>query len=241
MERFCLEDVGFKPPKSPTWALEGVTLGLAAGEVVALVGANGSGKTSLLRLLNRLADPTRGTIYLEGQLLQSLPVIQVRQQVTLVLQETSLLGMSVGETLTYPLRLRGLDSRVIQERLTSWCEQLEIPPAWLGRGQAELSGGQRQLVAVGRALITEPLVLLLDEPTSALDHSRGTLMIKVLQELASTRGTTILMANHQLNLLAHGCTRLIQLDQGKVIRDQPQDQVNWSDLQAVLPPSSPQP
>lgn len=204
-----------------------------AGDRVAIVGPSGAGKTSLLRLLNRLSEPTTGAIYLENQDYRQIPVLQLRQQIVLVLQESKLLGMKVQEALAYPLVLRRLPQIEIQQRLDYWIEQLAIPSDWLDRTEVQLSVGQRQLVAIARALMIQPKILLLDEPTSALDFGRASRLVQVLTQL--TDRTTILMVNHQLELAQQFCTRLLYLQSGHLIQDVPNsEQMDWSKLRATL-------
>ncbi|MEH2130822.1 MAG: ATP-binding cassette domain-containing protein [Nostoc sp.] len=206
----------------------------ACGERIAIVGPVGAGKTSLLRLLNRLIEPTSGKIYLENQEYRQVPVIQLRQIVTLVLQESKLLGMTVGQALAYPLVLRGLPKQTIQQRVNHWTEQLHIPNEWLGRTEVQLSAGQRQLVAIARALIIQPKILLLDEPTSALDTGTSAHLMQVLTQLNQTHQTTILMVNHQLELAQMFCTRLLHLQKGHLFANQRFSEINWIELRESL-------
>ncbi|NDJ23056.1 ATP-binding cassette domain-containing protein [Nostoc sp. B(2019)] len=204
------------------------------GERLAIVGSSGAGKTSLLRLLNRLIEPSSGKIYLENQEYRQIPVIQLRQEVTLVLQESKLLGMTVQQALAYPLVLRGLPKQTIQQRVSDWIEQLHIPSEWLGRTELQLSAGERQLVAIARALVTQPKILLLDEPTSALDAATASRVMQVLIQLSQTHQTTILMVNHQLELAQTFCTRLLHLKQGHLWANQSASEINWVNLRESL-------
>lgn len=206
----------------------------ACGECLTIVGPAGAGKTALLRLINRLEEPSSGKIYLENQEYHQIPVMQLRQEVALVLQESRLLGMTVGQALAYPLVLRGLSKQTIQQRVSHWIEQLQIPSEWLGRTEVQLSTGGRQLVAIARALVIQPKILLLDEPTSALDIGRASHLIEVLIQLADTHHTTIFMVNHQLELAQQFCTRLLHLQQGRLLADQNASEVDWVKLRASL-------
>lgn len=216
------------------YLLKDISFEVFQGDFVTLVGPSGAGKTSLLRLLNRLNDLTQGSIYFEGQEIRQIPVLQLRQQVMLVLQESKLLGMPVQEALAYPLLLRGMMKQAIQQRIGAWMERLHIPLEWLDRTELQLSVGQRQLVAIARALVIQPKILLLDEPTSSLDTGRGAHVLKVLNELAQAGQITILMANHQLELAKQACTRVLYLQQGALIQDVAADQVNWTNLKETL-------
>lgn len=213
--QYLLQDISFTAP---------------ATERIGLIGPSGSGKTSLLRLLNRLSEPTQGQIWFEGRPLAQWPVIQLRQQVMLVPQETKLLGMTVQEALAYPLRLRQLPQATLDQRLLEIREQLEIPQLWLDKGELELSVGQRQIVGLARALVSLPKVLLLDEPTSALDLGR----IQQLLQVLSTSGQTILLATHQLEIVQQFCQRMLWLDQGRLVQDLAVASANWPQIQQTL-------
>lgn len=204
------------------------------GDRIAIIGPSGAGKTSLLRLLNRLNEATSGTIYLENRDIRTIPIVALRQQVTLLLQEPKLLGMTVREAITYPLILRKLPQNVRQEKLHYWIERLHIPEEWLERTEVQLSVGQRQLVALARALVIEPKILLLDEPTSALDAGRASHLLQVLIQLADEGKVTILMTNHQLEIAQQFCSRVLYLHQGKIVEDLPASQINWQQLRENL-------
>jgi D-methionine transport system ATP-binding protein len=236
-----LDQISFTA-SSGDYLLQEISFTLRAGERVAVVGASGAGKTSLLRLLNRLVEPAGGIIEFAGQPLTQIAVQQLRQQVALVPQEPKLLGMMVGETLTYPLRLQHLPKAEIQQRLDVWLPRLHLPQDWLERHEWQLSLGQRQLVSIARALVMQPQVLLLDEPTSALDAGRATQLVEVLVDLAQEQQVAVIMVNHQLEIARQFCQRLLYLREGRLVADLPAAQVDWSeiaqDLQQVAAKSS---
>ena len=220
--------------------LQDISFGVFPGDRIAIVGPSGAGKTSLLRLINRLCEPTRGKIYLGNQEYNQIPIIQLRQDITLGLQESKLLGMTVGEALAYPLFLRGWSQEKIEPRINHWIEQLHIPSEWLTRTELQLSTGQRQLVAIARALVIQPKVLLLDEPTSALDAGKAANLMQVLIQLNQTHQTTILMVNNQLDLARVFCTRLLYLEQGQLLTNQTASEINWINLKKQLTESETQ-
>ena len=214
--------------------LRDVSFEVCQGDRLCLIGPSGAGKTSLLRLLNRLIEPTSGTIYLENQDYQKIPVIQLRRQVMLVAQEPKLLGMTVQQALAYPLTLQQLPQRQIQERLDACREQMHIPSDWLERTELQLSVGQRQLVAIARALVIQPKILLLDEPTSALDVGTASHVLGVLADLAEKGKMAILMVNHQLDMAELFCTRVVYLQEGQLLQDTPVPQIDWKQLREHL-------
>lgn len=210
--------------------LQAISFQIDPGEVVGLVGPSGSGKTSLLRLLNRLQDATAGEITFEGRPIQTIPVLELRRQVMLVGQESNLLEMSVREALRYPLQLRGLKDSDITQRVQGWIERLQIPLEWLDRSALELSVGQRQRVAGARGLLIEPAVLLLDEPTSSQDIGQAERLLGQAVDLAKTRSSAVIMANHQLEWVQQFCQRVLYLHQGQLLGDWPATQVDWAAL-----------
>ncbi len=214
--------------------LQDISFDVSKGDRIAIVGSSGAGKTSLLRLLNRLSEPTAGMLWFENQDYRQIPVLQLRQQIVLVPQESKLLGMTVQEAIAYPLVLRKLPKRQIQQRVSQCLEVLHIPAEWLDRNELQLSVGQRQLVAIARALVIQPKVLLFDEPTSALDAGKSSHLVQFLTDLATTHQTTIFMVNHQLEIAELFCTRVLHLQQGKLIQDRPSTQVDWINLQQTL-------
>jgi D-methionine transport system ATP-binding protein len=226
-----LQQVSFKN------ILSNISIAIALGSQTAIVGASGSGKTTLLRLLNRLIDPTAGKIYVWGKDIQKFPVGKLRRQVMLVPQESSLLGMNVSDAIAYPLKLSGMPISQIQERVQLWSDKLQINSKLMQRSELQLSVGQRQWVAIARALAMEPQILLLDEPTSALDQGRAYLLFDILRELTAkqlSQPITVVMVNHQLDLVTDWCSDLVQLHRGSVVRSQSAQTVNWQDVQQSM-------
>ncbi|WP_416667609.1 ABC transporter ATP-binding protein [Egbenema bharatensis] len=229
-----LHQVSLNSPRGGEPLLQDISFEVMPGERVAIVGPSGAGKTTLLRVLNRLSEISRGEIYFGDRNIQQIPVIELRQHITLVPQESKLLGMTVRQALEYPLHLRKLSSQAIQQRLLTWTEQLHLPEDWLGRNELQLSVGQRQWVAIARALMIQPKILLLDEPTSALDAGRGEHLLTVLTNVAQNQEMTILMVNHQLEMAEQFASRVLYLQDGKLILDRPIHQINWVDLKQNL-------
>ncbi|MDJ0658810.1 MAG: ATP-binding cassette domain-containing protein [Crocosphaera sp.] len=211
-----LSDVGLSDPFGRHQLLENISFTVNRGDRYCIVGPSGSGKTTLLRLINRLQDPHTGSIVFQSQPLTQFQAIDLRQQIVLVPQEPKLLGMRVEDTLVYPLKLQKLSSTVINQRLDYWRSQLSMPDHWLERNELQLSLGQRQLISIVRGLMMEPTLLLLDEPTSALDRQKALQLIEVLKTITIDAKTTVLMVNHQLELVEQFTTQVLKLNQGKL-------------------------
>ena len=214
--------------------LKEISLSVSLGDFVALVGPSGSGKTSLLRLMNRLSEVSSGNILFEGENICAIPPVSLRRSVALVNQESRLLGMTVREALGYPLRLRGMDDSDILARTDKWAEKLNVPTDWMDRTAVNLSMGQRQRVAIARTLMTEPKLLLLDEPTSSQDVGYSEFLLSFLADLVAQNKLAVVMANHQVELLARHVNRLWHLEDGRLLADVTAGQVHWERLRQRL-------
>lgn len=198
--------------------LSNITLSLSEGELSVFVGPSGGGKSTLLRLLNRLEDPTSGRILLRGKDLQTLEPVELRRDVAMVLQKPFMFEGSVLENLQKPFALRkeplpDADSSLVKQVL----ERCSLDQALLTRRAQSLSVGQQQRVSLARCLITGPQILLLDEPTSALDRPTGDALAGTLRTICRTSGITVIMVTHDLRLAGQIADRLIYLEGGQVL------------------------
>ena len=177
-----------------TSLFEDLSWQLNAGCHATIEGRSGSGKTSFLRLLSGLISPTSGTIAWQGQPYTS----GVRSDFVYVAQTPKLLGMTVAESIAYPLKLRLIPEAQIQTRVAEMIDRLAIPTSWLSQTELQLSQGSQQWVSLARALVIAPRVLLLDEPTAALDMAQQHCLMNALQSLPHT---TLAIASHNLDWL----------------------------------------
>jgi len=210
-----------------------VDLTLPGGAWTALVGPSGSGKTTLLRLLNRLGEPSAGSVSWAGQALSSYDVRALRRQVGMVVQQPRLTQGSVRHSLELPLRLGAIDAAQSRERLPWACDVAQLAQSMLEREVAALSGGERQRVALARALMLAPQALLLDEPTSALDRETARKLVAALERLRTERGTTLVAVTHRIDEVAAFAGLCVVLDRGRVAEQGPPAQVMTNPRTAV--------
>ncbi|MEE8099239.1 MAG: ATP-binding cassette domain-containing protein [Hyphomicrobium sp.] len=183
-----------------SYALRDVSLTIEEGETFVLLGSSGSGKTTILRLISRLIEPTAGQITLDGRDLNDYGVIELRRNMGYVFQGIGLFPhMTVGQNVAIGLRLIGWPLPKREARARELLDLVGLEPdAYFDRFPNELSGGQQQRVAVARALATDPDYLLMDEPFGALDAlTRETLQKEVLR-LKATLGKTIVFVTHDI-------------------------------------------
>jgi subfamily B ATP-binding cassette protein MsbA len=200
-------------------ALAGVDLDVAAGETVALVGASGSGKTSLVNLLPRFYAPSGGRILVDGVDLRDIRLTNLRANIALVSQEITLFNDSVAANIAYG-RLGQVSEAAIRqaaEAALAWEFINELPEGLattVGENGVKLSGGQRQRLAIARALLKDAPILILDEATSALDTQSERLIQAALENLM--RGRTTLVIAHRLSTIERA-DRIVVMDQGRII------------------------
>jgi iron complex transport system ATP-binding protein len=200
--------------------LRGVDLTLAPGEIVGLVGRNGAGKTTLLRVASRVLQPQRGRVRVGGLPLESLSRRALATRVAVVPQDVSIpFPFRAGEVVLMGrsphLGTFGFESSGDVERARSAMAQVGVEHL-ADRSMLELSGGERQLVLVARALVQDPAVLLLDEPTAHLDLRHRLGVLERVRDFAEA-GRSALVVSHDLALAARGCTRLALLTDGRVL------------------------
>ncbi len=198
--------------------LDDVSLAVAAGETVAVVGASGAGKSTLLALLAGLDEPSAGSVWLEGVELSALDedgrAAARARHVGFVFQSFHLIpSLTALENVMLPLELAGrADARATARAVL---QQVGLGPR-LGHYPKQLSGGEQQRVAIARAFVTRPAVLFADEPTGNLDSTTGARVIDLLFDLNAANGTTLVLVTHDREI-ARRCSRVIELDAGKLV------------------------
>tara|TARA_B000000609_G_scaffold157417_1_gene151930 strand:- start:869 stop:1615 length:747 start_codon:yes stop_codon:yes gene_type:complete len=209
-------------------AVKGVSFDVHEGESVAIIGSSGSGKSTVLRCINRLIEPTEGAIELRGEQINtpSANVNEVRSRIGMVFQSFELFShLKVLDNVTLGLRhVRGMSKSEAEEVALDVLERVDM----LERIQAypgNLSGGQKQRVAIARALAMKPEVILFDEPTSALDPELIGSVLQTIRGL-SDEGMTMVIVTHEINFARDVADRIVYLDQGKVAEEGPSSIIN---------------
>lgn len=209
-----------------TVAIEDISFTVEEGTTTVLVGPSGCGKTTTMKLVNRLEDPTEGTVYRDGTPLSEFDPIELRRNTGYVIQEIGLFDhMTVEDNIATVPRLTGWNESEIESRVADLLEMMDMPPEeYRHQHPTELSGGQRQRVGVARALASDPDVLLMDEPFGALDPiTRESLQDEFLS-IQEELETTILFVTHDIDEALKMGDRIAIFDVGEVVQyDTPQE------------------
>ncbi|MEE9132776.1 MAG: ATP-binding cassette domain-containing protein [Gemmatimonadota bacterium] len=206
--------------------VEDVSISVERGEMVAIVGPSGSGKSSLLRLLNRLDEPTRGTVYIEGEDYRWIPPRRLRRRVGMLLQRPFLFPGTVAENLAFGPASH--DETLAAEVLEQLLERVGLP----GRADnnvSRLSGGEAQRVSLARTLANSPEILLLDEPTSGLDEAAQLSIEALICSIVEEGGLTCLLVTHDRAQAARMARRAIVLEAGRVVDSGPIPEITHAD------------
>ena len=213
-----IRDVSFIYPDSQPVVLRDVSLEVAPGETVALVGRSGAGKTTLTNLIARFYDPTSGSICLDGRDLRDIELSSYRSLLGIVEQDVFLFDGSVRENISYARRRAGMQDVVAAARAAAADEFISgLPEGYdtvIGERGVKLSGGQRQRIAIARAILADPKILVLDEATSNLDSESERLIQNSLAELLQDR--TAFVIAHRLSTIT-GADKIVVLEDGQVV------------------------
>ena len=208
--------------KQHVTALDDVNLAIAPGEMVSIIGPSGSGKSTLLNLVGGLDRPTLGQVRIDGEALSDLSddgLTRVRRdKIGFIFQFFNLLPtLTCLENVGLPLHLRGWPRQKVDARARELLTLVQLGPR-LQHLPEELSGGERQRVAIARALSVYPPIILADEPTGNLDTQTGEEILKLVRDLHTRLGSTVVVVTHDMKV-AESCPRTIALRDGRIVED----------------------
>ena len=197
--------------------IENINLSIKRKEIFGLVGGTGSGKSTILRMMNGFIEPDGGTIYLMGKKLDRNTRDQLVKDTSMIFQSFNLLGnLNVTDNVLLPARLRKGDKKENREKARSLLN-------FVGLSNMEksyiktLSGGEKQRVAIARTLMTNPKLIFCDEPTSALDEKMSYEILKLLKDINEEFETTIVLVSHDISVIKALCNRVAILDEGRIV------------------------
>lgn len=198
--------------------LQSIDLGFEAGRFTAVVGPSGGGKSTLVRLLNRLDEPTEGRIFFNDEDITSFDPLALRRRIGLVLQKPHMFDGTVRENLLRPFTYPGKKATFPPEqKLLHILDICQLSGEILKQPARNLSVGQQHRVSLSRTLMLDPEVLLLDEPTSALDRPTADRLGETLKQIGSELHLTIVMVTHDLRLVGRVAEQLAYLERGKIL------------------------
>lgn len=186
-------------------------LSVESGKITGIIGPNGSGKSTLMRLISGIEKPDSGRISIGGQEASEA----VRKSITMVFQKPYLINTSVYNNIAYPLKLRGIGKEEIKDRIVNVLDLLELNDINQQNART-LSGGEGQKVALARAIVFEPKLLLLDEPTANIDPKSIYTMEKAIKYINQNAGTTVLLVTHNVKQLQRLCSNAVFMEKGNV-------------------------
>ncbi|MDT8899665.1 methionine ABC transporter ATP-binding protein [Anaeroselena agilis] len=210
----------YRGTAGPIRALQGVDLGVRAGEIYGIIGKSGAGKSTLIRCINMLEKPTAGRVTVDGEELTTLSdrqLREVRKKIGMIFQHFNLISCrTVLENVAFPLELAGKSRQEIAAEVLPLLELVGLADR---RDQypAQLSGGQKQRVAIARALANKPKVLLCDEATSALDPQTTRAILELLRDINRKLQLTIVLITHEMQVIKEICDRVAVIEDGTII------------------------
>ena len=213
MKIFELDNLGFVSPEK--MILEGISLSIKEGEHLTITGPSGSGKSSLLKLLAALVSPSSGQLFYQGQEMGDLDPVAYRREVSYCFQQPVLFGQTVRDNVAFPFEIRQIPFD--QERVLTALARLNLGPEFLEKPIKDLSGGEKQRVALVRNLLFEPKVLLLDEVSSGLDEKTKILLRTFLKDLHQ-EGVTLIEVTHDQQEI-EAAERLVTIVGGRLAHE----------------------
>lgn len=218
----------FENGDNKIWAVKNVNLHVNKGEIFGIIGLSGAGKSTVIRCLNRLEEPTEGKITIDGIDVTSLDksdLRSMRKDIGMIFQHFNLLSQkTVYENIAFPLELEGINKDKIKSRVKTLLEYVELVDK-TNSYPAQLSGGQKQRVAIARALANNPKILLSDEGTSALDPQTTKSILDLLNRIRKEFDLTIVLITHQMEVVKDICDKVAIIEDGEIIESNEVDEL----------------
>ncbi|MEG1862491.1 MAG: ATP-binding cassette domain-containing protein [Oscillospiraceae bacterium] len=209
----------FTQGKTETKALQNINIEIEKGDIFGIIGMSGAGKSTLLRCLSALEQPTEGEIIIDGISTTGLKngkLTALRKNMGVVFQGYNLLMQkNVFDNIAFPLKLNSTPTEDIASTTTNLLKLVDLQDK-ISVYPSQLSGGQKQRVAIARALATQPKVLLCDEPTSALDPLTTRQVLKLLKDISTTLGVTVVIITHEIGVVKSICNHVAVINDGKI-------------------------
>lgn len=207
-------------------AVDDVSFSVGRGETLVLLGTSGCGKTTTLRMINRLIEPSSGSVTVDGVDVQQQAGPELRRRIGYVIQDGGLFPhYTVADAMATVPKLLNWEPAAIRERVQELLRKLQLPESILSRYPAELSGGQRQRVGLARALAARPPVVLMDEPFGALDPFTRRHVRRELFGLTELRETTVVLVTHDVGEALELADRIALMDQGRIVQIGPPNEL----------------
>ncbi len=212
----------YKKGKHEVTALKNIDLEVSKGSIHGIIGLSGAGKSSLIRCINRLEEPTTGEIWVNNVNLMTLSnkdLRNARKEIGMIFQGFNLLSSkTVFDNIAFPLRLTKTPESEVKKRVTSLLELVDLSEK-AGVYPSQLSGGQKQRVGIARALANEPHVLLCDEATSALDPKTTKQILTLIKDINKSLGITVVVVTHEMDVIKEICDHVTILGDGEIIEE----------------------
>ncbi len=207
----------------PVGAVNGITLSVKPGEFTAIVGPSGSGKTTFLNIISGLDKPTSGTVRLNGKPISDMSGNELsefrRDNVGFIFQAYNLIPvLTVAENIEYVMLLKGIDRKERRSRIGGILKKMDME-GFENRLPTQLSGGQQQRIAVARAMVSRPVLILADEPTANLDSTTGGGLLDMMHKMNRESGITFVFSTHD-EMVMQRARRLITLKDGQIVNDE---------------------
>ncbi|WP_312270848.1 ATP-binding cassette domain-containing protein [Pseudomonas sp.] len=220
------QDIGktYNGEQGPVRALHGIDLAVRRGEIFGIIGRSGAGKSSLLRTINRLEQPSEGQVLIGGEDIGrygTSELVALRRRIGMIFQHFNLLSAkTVRQNVELPLKVAGVPRQERQQKVDSLLKLVGLDNKH-DAYPAQLSGGQKQRVGIARALVHDPDILLCDEATSALDPETTQAILALLRDINRSLGLTIVLITHEMEVIREICDRVVVLECGEVVEQGP--------------------